>query len=548
MIAGIKKIIILTDRKIFRGGLSRLYLRCMKSHGEQIYNIKSLIGRRFHSWRVVKEGSLSVRDIILAQYYNNDFSHYKYEDLAVRYMAIENYYGKYEDNRGFELYQKLQEHSGFNWTDRYKNLIASYAEGYDEGSKIELDKDLNIMDGAHRLALALYHNQEFINVTIHSGLRNREYGDVDAFWKLGFSRDETAVIEKKTEELLESLHYSYIGVIWPPAMKYKDEIIDDLNRYDPQIKVSNVRDMECERGEFVHLFKGLYHTDILDDYGANRKINLIEESMTDEEKKKPYHICVFELNISNPHIGINPKNYQTQSLIVKRIKTTFRKRYAPKILNYKYDVMMHISDNYIQSKFCQLLLNMNRDVSDFFDEINDVPYVIIRAKESRQHSEFPKKFYFRSDVDIITRNAGDMLKIADSAYRFAQKHFTEDWISLKTIEDKEVVKVKVYMLDFMVFQFEILQHIFGLDDDFRDECFKHRIKDSYYYLPDSDEVMIRVVELCHKPKKTWYLQYITEHFSELDQDKLYAHLNKKEIKKQKVEKLIHSIASQQEKL
>lgn len=227
-----------------------------------------------------------------------------------------------------------------------------------------MSRDLAIADGSHRLTLAFYHHQEFINGRVLSIVRNRSF-DYDFFWKMGFTPAECCLIRKKCDEMLASLNYDFIGVIWPPAMKWADEIIEDVRLYNSkEIEVFNIKDYILEKGDFVHIFRGLYHTDILDENGMNDKIKLIENCMPEKDGEWP--IRVFQLHIVNPQIAINPKNFSTQSQLVMRIKKTFRERYALKIQNYQYDVIMHISDNYLQSKFCRILFEIDRDISFFF--------------------------------------------------------------------------------------------------------------------------------------------------------------------------------------
>jgi len=185
--------------------------------------------------RVICDTDIAVRDLILAQYYGNDYTNYKATDMAVRMMAVENYYG--EDNSGFELYRRMQYRTGYDWTDRYKKLIQSYEEnGYDRECPIDIGRNLEIMDGAHRLTLALYHGDEFIRARMFDFSKNRVF-DEDYFWKSGFEEPICNAICEKTEQLLQDANYDFVGVIWPPAIGLADELLEELDTFSEKVKI-----------------------------------------------------------------------------------------------------------------------------------------------------------------------------------------------------------------------------------------------------------------------------------------------------------------------
>lgn len=535
----IKRCIKAIDTRFFHNSLSKRYSRYKMIHGESIYNFKAKYHGVIDNGKVVKvlaEKEYSVNDIFLAQYYGGDYSNYKHMDAAVRILALEAFYRKSETE--FDLYRRMQAPSGFDWSARYKELILSYEKnGYQENSWIELSKDLDIRDGSHRLTLALYHNQEFINGRVLNIDRNRNF-DYDFFWKNRFTKEECRLIKNKCDDILKAVNYDFFGVIWPPAMSFAEKIIDELKVYLPeQIFVFDVQDYVLEKGDFQHLFKGLYHTDILDNEGMELKLSQIENCMPKDCNE--WEIRTFKLRIVNPQIGINIKNYTTQSKMVMRVKKTFRERYADQIPNYQYDVIMHISDNYLQSKFCRILFEIDRDISEFFSLIGNYEYVVMRAKKSRQHPVFPRKFYFRGNTDILTKYPCPM---CDIAYNFSLAHFKNEWIRVEKRKENNQKKVIIWLRDFMVFQFEFMDSIYGLDDRFVQECLHNVIFDNgYKYLSDSDEIIIRILEYYHKPGKKWYEKYIREHIELLDENRLYEHLNTELISRKKIEKFIETL-------
>ncbi|SFK44968.1 hypothetical protein [Succinivibrio dextrinosolvens] len=553
-----KKIIKQIDHKLFHDTIKRKWTNYKSSHGERVYDFLSIFHRRFVNGkplRILAKRNLSVRDLILAQYYHNNFSNYMQYDIALRVLALEEYFGNAQN--GFNLYQKMQSGSGFNWKSRYKNLIQSYSSnGFNKANPIEVDHDFNIMDGAHRLALAYYHKQEFIDVNIYNGDRKRVF-DMDFFWSNGFTPDECNLVKNKTQQILKTSLYPFVGVIWPSAYDIRNEILADLIHYDAtNIKIDNIRDINLNGvDEFSHLIKALYFTDILDEKGCEKKIKLIKNSMNSEQ----YNVCIFDLHVNYPQMSVNQKNFQSQSNLVKKLKSTFRKRFENKVKNYNYDVILHVTDNYLQSLFCTELYKINQDLNKFFERIKYIPYYVIRAKASRQHPDFPNKFYFKSNSDIVTISEKYLNEIYNIALNFSYEHFcslpykTEqnsvnkksndsfELIKIKSVSEKDYKKVQIFLMDFMIFQFEILLHINGIKDTFRNECIEHRIFDKYYYLPDDDEIIIRLVEYYNNPHKSWYKNYLLSHLAELNKERLFLNLNDKTLSKNKLERFIKKL-------
>lgn len=534
----VKKAIKFVDSHILGGIIAQKYALYKATHGEQIYDRTSERNRHRQNGKKIKfltEGEFSVKDIILAQYFGGDYEDYRHCDCAVRLLAIEEYYGM--NDFGFNLYQRMQAPSGFDWRDRFKNLIRSYeSSGYECGHPVELDRDLNILDGSHRLTLAYRAGQEFVDAKLLDTASRRKFG-IEYFWENDFSDEECKLIEKKTERILEDCNYSFIGVIWPPAVHLSQEIIDTINIINPEnIQAVALEHLDMEMKEFEHVFKALYHTDILDEAGMEEKISLIKKCLPAGTER--VSICPFKLKLKNPRIGINPKNLTAQSQAVKQLKTTIRKRFEGRIPNYQYDVIVHIADNYLQSQFCSKILKMNTDLTAFFDAVRGKDYVVLRAKESRQHSEFPKKIYVDSDSNYLIK-AQDADFFMEKACDFLKQNYADNWMHIKQERYEHEWKVKLFMRDFCIYQFEFQDMIFGLDHEFVQECWKHiQPYNGYNTLPDSDEIVLRVIEYARKPHKKWYEQYLKKHWSILDGQRLLRHLDKEYISPKKVDKLL----------
>ena len=113
------------------------------------------------------------------QQYNTDKTFNRY-DIIVRLLAIENYYN--ENNFGWALYKKMQ---NFRIKDGYSELsvenfiklIQSWEKyGYDIESKITVNKNIELLDGSHRLALALYYKTKELAVKVENTDNKPLYG------------------------------------------------------------------------------------------------------------------------------------------------------------------------------------------------------------------------------------------------------------------------------------------------------------------------------------------------------------------------------------
>lgn len=91
--------------------------------------------------------------------------------LAIRYAAIEQYFGKNEV--GFAMYRRAQAlHSS---SETAKERLAAFCrliekwqkDGYDEKSRIAINTGYEVIDGNHRVALARYYDQKQIVCDIY---------------------------------------------------------------------------------------------------------------------------------------------------------------------------------------------------------------------------------------------------------------------------------------------------------------------------------------------------------------------------------------------
>lgn len=131
--------------------------------------------------------------------------------LLVRYIAVEKFYNN--DDSWWEVYNEMQRkrvamipiipREKAENEVLFKNLMRSFEKnGFIEDYPILVNKDLRLVDGSHRLALALYFGIEKVPITIV-----KEYFDLDPEYSLdwfkenGFNDIIAKIVDKYNEIL-----------------------------------------------------------------------------------------------------------------------------------------------------------------------------------------------------------------------------------------------------------------------------------------------------------------------------------------------------------
>lgn len=286
------------------------------------------------------------KDLFLAQY-KGDI--YNAVDIAVKYLAVENYYGI--NNYGFELYNKLQFYRIHqNWEKRFINLIESVEKGYDYNSFIDTDLTYSIHDGAHRVALCLFHDIEQIKIKIfNTFLYRRNY---DLSWLLKyFTKDEINIIKTKLSTLLEDCRDPYYFILWPPAHNLFDQINKQMERIEPGICVLESNDIYLTNDRLKGFIYDIYQTDDIKIDKLDKKYYYMNNSMkNDSSLENDYPIRIMKVKIDRPDFRVKPLTGLPQSKTTMRLKTNIRDIYQKYINGYYYDIMMHSTDNTRQNK------------------------------------------------------------------------------------------------------------------------------------------------------------------------------------------------------
>ena len=280
--------------------------------------------------------------LLAKQMVDHTFNRY---DIIVRFMAINSFLNT--EKEGVNLYEKMQKNRGGS---AYKNpwqvfqeLITSFNnKGADSNYPLLVNKDLQIVDGAHRLACALYFNEPFIAIKINKKLDYSPYG-INWFKSNDFSTKELDLILQKKQQIFISNHLYFEVVLWPPVSKYFDEIEKFIKEKHTVYSSTDYKDIT----EFNTYIKALYKIDDIKDWKVNLKIKGMSAY--------PKDIRVIKIEIPEPKFR-KKENGQLISEEVETLKKQIRESYKEKIDNYFHDIIIHIGDNYSHTKQSKNLL------------------------------------------------------------------------------------------------------------------------------------------------------------------------------------------------
>lgn len=305
--------------------------------------------------------NLTTTDLFLAQYFNNYFNAL---DIVVKYLAIENYYGK--NDFGFELYRKMQlKRVNEDWTERYIGLIKSFEKGIDMESMLKVDLNYSIHDGAHRLALALYHGYEEVPTRVFNvEVQRRNYG-AEWFESNDFTQEELDLIYNKLDELLAICRKPYICILWPPARHKYCEIENTIEMVEEGVHIVEQIPLTFTREALKDFIYAVYETDDIQKYKLDLKYEHIMKSLdADNYTDKYYTIHVIKVIIDNPDFRLKPLSGLPQSRTTMRIKKRIREMFKEMVTDYYYDIIMHLTDNQLQNDAVEEIISNVHKTTD----------------------------------------------------------------------------------------------------------------------------------------------------------------------------------------
>ncbi|MBR4027351.1 MAG: hypothetical protein IKJ01_07330 [Lachnospiraceae bacterium] len=203
---------------------------------------------------------------------------------------------------------------------------------------INVNARLEICDSGEEIALALYSGVK--NIKIKQNYDGEPCNCNIDWLKKRCSKEKVKEIEALLEELSIKWRQYFIGIIWPPANILGDTIIQEIQK---SAEIGNVYELQIDsKEELKNFIWKIYNTD-------DTELSQIENKVQRMQQESVYNIKIIEFYLDNPHFYI--KRYgHTISKYGIDMKREIRNKYYKRIHNYIFDIILHTTDNYYQSR------------------------------------------------------------------------------------------------------------------------------------------------------------------------------------------------------
>ena len=494
--------------------LRKVIKQIFSAHGKALKKIKKIIkkiyifiNRRYermliwlHCYKTVE---LSVDDMLLKQ---TRYGELLRCDIIVRLLAIENYYGK--NDFGFKLYAKMQDaRMGKGYSEKsiieFKKLISSYERyGYDKESKIILDKNFNLIDGSHRISMALYHHIPYIMANIVNSKHDVEY-TIDWFLMNGFTTEEIYKIINKYKSVNKKVNNRFFCIIWSPAYDYAEEIIKDISVYGI---VGNIKKYNYSTGEYDNIVRAVYAIDDIEKWKIEKKV----EHMRNYKPK----LTVLELSFQNPEYRLKTSTGLLISKNAERVKKAIRTKYKEKISDYYFDIILHIGDNIYQSNYMRKVFDSDFDFREIVEILNHYKYAFVKISVPYIPVEFPDKIPVGKDADILC-SKNDWEEIKKQISKALEKYC---YYNILLIDQDDGFKIRIQQGKTLFYLIDVSYKILGAKGSFLEDALTERVYDKrgFYTLRNDYEYVYRAFELHKNPQKIYHKRYLIENRNDYD--------------------------------
>lgn len=387
----------------------------------------------------------------------------------------------------------------------FLDLIQSMEQrGWDDTSEISVDSRLYLADGAHRLAACLYFGVPEIRIQVLEDEVDVVPFTLEYLRDGGFTEEELAIVREKARELLDKCKVSISCILWPPVAEFFDRITGEIST---ACKVISCNDYTYSEETFPRIVSGIYHIDDIADWKIQMKIDAMSRC---PEKR----LRVLELEILAPSFRLKQMNLNTISTIGENLKGIVRERYMNLVDNYVYDIIVHTGDNFRQSEYIRKLFEPALSLEQYFAEIQDVEYFLVKHETPYTPIDFPKSYAFSKDIDIICVPK-DFETLVERTVGFLREHV--DGYEIRSIQKDGGVLFRVELEGFLIIQLDIGIGMSGISEKFWETALARRIATQGYYVPRvKDELCIRVNEYILNPAKRHHMEYLTAHKKEFD--------------------------------
>jgi hypothetical protein len=274
--------------------------------------------------------------LLALQYQNGAFQRH---DIILRSLAAK---GIHEESFLFkDIYHKMQiSRTGNCDYEGFVNLVKSIStHGLSPEYPIPISEEGVILDGAHRMACAIYFNFPYVHTRVFKSRKKIYYGK-EWFSSRDFPKYIIDQIDDTLNKALEQTGVLYPIILWPNAKPFHDEI-SQLIKQDYTVHNEISLDLKDNFSSFV---RNIYDIDDIDQWKIDLKLHCMQEAGT------TIHILLIEL----PHTTYRNKSIELNGSYLSEegelIKKRIRNMYKDKIDGYIYDIICHTGDNHIHNR------------------------------------------------------------------------------------------------------------------------------------------------------------------------------------------------------
>lgn len=299
----------------------------------KVFNSKKtdyLISNNIGSKKVI-----SISDLML--FYSNSINTLRL-DIVIYYLAIEQYFNK--NNIGYKLINKY-------WNcnriikDKSKPIAKKIEEVVNNNEKIIINNNFQLICGIETVALNLFLKKENVDALLINTNDNINYG-IDALFLDGFNNQEIKTIIHKYYELMKVINSNYFAcIIWAPAMRFINEIVNDISCF---CSVIDYKKYNFSNKVYKDVVTRIYDVDDIAKWKIEKK----------NEHMQRYNNDLYFVKLDyKPYYRIKNKTKLPISQTGELIKKSIRKKYSGMMNDYFYDIVIHIADNIYQSKYIE---------------------------------------------------------------------------------------------------------------------------------------------------------------------------------------------------
>jgi hypothetical protein len=277
---------------------------------------------------------ISTGDLLGLQRLQDEFCRY---DVLLRYLVAQ---GIDEESHAHQnAYQQMQGlRVGKCDYARFVDLVKNIKDnGFSDKYPLPISEEGRLIDGAHRLACALYFGIDEVPVRV---LETRKRVDFSRPWfeSRGFGDELLVSLDLCREALFERTGVFFPVMLWPAVEPWYREIIADLRR---DYRVVWARKLDLGR-HFAQIVEQLYETDDIPSWKVQLKLHCLE----------PYGstLCMAAVELPEPRFRQKAKTGKCISQTGEKIKRDIRKQYRGRVDNYFYDMICHTGDSHRQNR------------------------------------------------------------------------------------------------------------------------------------------------------------------------------------------------------